>query len=132
MPEPDESPLPADSSGPPEASRRPKASSTAVLIREADRMRTGVDAAILTVSTGTLSLSTRGKFALDEQVKIRLRNVVQRFKTETRGLVKKIDPCDDGSATLDIELLTRLSALDVSLVKMGIASPQSGSRSKWV
>jgi hypothetical protein len=132
MPDPDEVPSPADSSGSSEASNRPKASSTAVLIRESDRMRTGIDAAILKVSTGTLSLSTRGQFALDEQVKIRLRNVVQRFKAETRGLVKKIEPCDDGSATLDIELLTRLSALDVSLVKMGIASPQSGSRSKWV
>jgi hypothetical protein len=132
MPDPDEVPLPPDSSPRPGASRPHRASSTGLVIREADRMRTGIEAVVLDVSTGFLSLWTNGRFALEEQVKIRLRNVVQRFEKEARGLVKKIDSNEDGSTIVGIELLTRLSALEVSLVKMGIASPDAGSGSKWV
>jgi hypothetical protein len=95
-------------------------------------MRTGIEAAVLDVSTGFLSLSTRGRFAVDEPIKIRVRNVVQRFEKEARGLVRTIDARDDGSTTLGIDLLTRLSALEVSLVKMGIASPDAGSATRWV
>jgi hypothetical protein len=129
MPEPDEVPAPADLHGAP---RLPKASSTAVVIREADRMRTGIEAAVLDVATGTLTLLTHGQFAVDEQIKIRLKNVVQRFAKETRGLVRKVTANGDGPTTLSVELLSRLSALEVSLVKMGIASSQEGSTSKWV
>jgi hypothetical protein len=137
LPDPDEIPPATDSSQPsetppPSPPRAPRASSTAVVVRESDRMRTGIDAGVLDVSTGTLSLSTQGRFAVDEQVKIRLRNVVQRFEKETRGLVQKIESDDDGSTTLTIELLSRLSALEVSLVKMGIPSPNAGSGSEWV
>jgi hypothetical protein len=132
MPEPDEVPPPADPPKPSQPPRAPKASSTARLVRESDRMRTGIDAVVLDVSTGSLSLYTQGQFAVDEQVKIGLKNVVQRFEKETRGLVRKIGTNADGSTTLDIELLSRLSALEVSLVKMGAASPQADSGSKWV
>jgi hypothetical protein len=132
MPEPDEVPPPLDPPQPSEQPRAPKASSTARLIRETDRMRTGIDAVVLEASTGSLSLYTQGQFAVDEQVKIRLKNVVQRFEKETRGLVRNIGAHPDGSTVLGIELLSRLSALEVSLVKMGIASPQADSGSKWV
>jgi hypothetical protein len=132
MPDPDEVPPPLDPPKPADPPRAPKGSSTAVLIRESDRMRTGIDGVVLEASTGTLSLYTQGQFTIDEQVKIRLKNVVQRFEKETRGLVRTIAANADGSTTLGIELLSRLSALEVSLVKMGIASPQSDSGSRWV
>ena len=108
----------------------PRASSTAVIVRENDLMRAGVDAAVLNVSMEFLSLATRGDFALEEQIKIRLRNVVQRFEKEARGAVRKIETGDGGSTILGVELLTRLSPLEVSLVKMGI--PSSHSPPKWV
>jgi len=95
-------------------------------------MRTGIEAVVLDVSTGFLSLWTSSQFTLEEQIKIRLRNVVQRFEKEARGLVKKIDPNGDGSTIVGVELLTRLSPLEVSMLKMGIASPDAGSGSKWV
>jgi hypothetical protein len=132
MPEPDEVPPPLDPPKPSEARRAPKASSTARLIRQSDRMRTGIDAVVFDVSTAYLSLYTQGQFVVEEQVKVRLKNVVQRFEKETRGLVRKIDANADGSTVLGIELLSRLSALEVSLVKMGIASPEADSGSKWV
>jgi hypothetical protein len=91
-----------------------------------------MEAVLLDVSTAFLSLRTQGSFALDEQVKIRLRNVVQRFEKEARGTVRKAEPTDDGSTIVGIDLLTRLSPLEVSLLKMGIVSHQSGSGSKWV
>ncbi len=95
-------------------------------------MRTGTDAAVLDISMSSLLLSTRGPFTVDEQIKIRLRNVVQRFEKEARGVVRKVDANADGSTTLTLELLTRLSALEVSLLKMGIATGQAGSGSRWV
>jgi hypothetical protein len=123
---------PADAPPPSQTPRPPKASSTALLIRESDRMRTGIDAVVLEAATGSLSLYTLGQFAIDEQVKVRLKNIVQRFEKETRGLVRKIDTNADGSTVLAIELLSRLSALEVSLVKMGVPSPEADSGSKWV
>jgi hypothetical protein len=132
MAESDEGPAADDPPRQPQSLGPAKASSTAVLVREADRMRTGMEAAVLDVSTGFLSLRTRGTFALDEQVKVRLRNIVQRFEKEARGTVRKAESGEDGSTIVEIDLLTRLSPLEVSLLKMGIASPQSGSGSKWV
>ncbi len=126
MSDSDEVPAPDD---PP---RPPKASSTALIVRESDKMRTGTDAAVLDISMSSLLLSTRGPFTVDEQIKIRLRNVVQRFEKEARGVVRKVDANADGSTTLTLELLTRLSALEVSLLKMGIATGEAGSGSKWV
>jgi DNA phosphorothioation-dependent restriction protein DptG len=132
MPDSDQVPSSADSSQPPDAARPVKGSSTAVIVRESDRMRTGTDAAVLDISMSTLLLSTRGIFAVEEQLKIRLRNVVQRFEKEARGVVRKCESNADGSTTVTVELLTRLSALEVSLLKMGIASGQAGSASRWV
>ncbi len=132
MPDSDEVPSPPDSLRQPEAFRPAKANTTALLICDADKMRTGTEAAVLEVSTAFLSLSTRGRFAVDEQVKIHLQNIVQRFEKETRGLVRKIDSSEDGSTTVGIELLTRLSALEVALLKMGIGSSPGGSGSRWV
>jgi hypothetical protein len=128
MSDSDEVPVPAPNDPP----RPPKASSTAMIVRESDKMRTGTDAAVLDISMSSLLLSTRGPFTVDEQIKIRLRNVVQRFEKEARGVVRKVDANADGSTTLTLELLTRLSALEVSLVKMGIATGQDGSGSRWV
>jgi len=132
MPEPDEVPAPAETPETHGSPRLPKASSTAVVIREADRMRTGIEAAVLDVETGMLTLLTYGQFTVDEQIKIRLKNVVQRFEKLTRGLVRKATAGETGVTTLNVELLSRLSALEVSLVKMGIASSEEGSTSKWV
>jgi hypothetical protein len=117
---------------PDDAPRPPKASSTAQIVRESDKMRTGTDAAVLDITMSSLLLSTRGPFTVDEQIKIRLRNVVQRFEKEARGVVRKVDANADGSTTLTLELLTRLSALEVSMLKMGIATGQAGSGSRWV
>jgi DNA phosphorothioation-dependent restriction protein DptG len=103
-----------------------------MIVREADKMRTGTDAAVLDISMSSLLLSTRGPFAVDEQIKLRLRNIVQRFEKEARGVVRKVDVNADGSTTLTLELLTRLSALEVSMLKMGIATGEAGSGSKWV
>lgn len=117
---------------PDDAPRPPKGSSTALIVRESDKMRTGTDAAVLDISMSSLRLSTRGPFTVDEQIRIRLRNVVQRFEKEARGVVRKVDANADGATTLTLELLTRLSALEVSLLKMGIATGQAGSGSRWV
>jgi hypothetical protein len=126
--------VPAASDSPrlPEPGGPIKASSTAVIVRESDKMRSGTDAVLLDISTSSLRLSTRGSFVIEEQIKIRLRNVVQRFEKEARGIVRQVDSRDDGSITLALELLTRLSALEVSLLKMGIASGQAGTGTRWV
>ena|SRR5579863_1883398 len=128
-------PTPSPSSSSPAGQPAPgpsNSSSKAIIVRESDRLRTGLAAEVLDVSTAVLSLGTRDSFALNEAIKIRLRNVVQRFEKETRGAVQRIESGEDGSTTIHVELMTRLTPLEVSLLKMGIASPESRSGPKWV
>jgi hypothetical protein len=139
MPDSDEVPLPVEPSrtaGEPSRKpadpRLPRASTTAVVIRESDRMRTGIDAAVLGIAMDSLTLRTLGTFAVEELLKIRLKNIVQRFEKETRGVVRQSDTNVDGSTTVRVELLSRLSALEVSMLKMGIASGEAGAGPKWV
>jgi hypothetical protein len=132
MPNPDEVPSPRDPVRETGARKPPKASTTAQIVRESDRMRAGIEAAVLDVAMPSLTLRTCGSFAVEEPLKIHLKNVVQRFEKEARGVVRTVHAGEDGSTTIGIELLTRLSALEVSLLKMGIHSGPGESETRWV
>lgn len=110
-----------------------KRGTVAQIVLESDMMRSGSDALLLDISTGFLTLRSPGKFAPDDQIKIRLRNDVQRCQKETRGTIRTVDTSEDGSSTFVVELFTRLTPLEVSMLKMGVGLPDVGeSGSKWV
>jgi hypothetical protein len=45
---------------------------------------------------------------------------VQRFEKEVRGLIRQIAPIDAQNERLTVELFTRLTPVEVGVLKMGI------------
>jgi hypothetical protein len=126
VPDPDKS---AAAPSPP--TRRRKASTTAQITREGDMMRAGVDGVLIDMSIESVTLEAHGKFAPGDQLKIRLQNIVQRCEKEVRGAVRKAEPAVEGSMLVTIELFTRLTPLEMSLLKMGVARSDDDSQ-KWI
>jgi hypothetical protein len=110
----------------------PPMHSTALLVRETDLMRTGIESDLLEITSESLMLRTKEPFAVNDAVKIHLVNPIQRCDKETRGMVREVRGQANGSVILSIELLTRLTALEASLFKMGIPSQDTDSKPRWV
>ena len=107
-------------------------SAGAVIIRETDFMRLGIDARVRNVSLGGLGIDAEEPLELNEQVKIQLRNDVQRFEKEVRGIVRHVTWLENGVIRIGIELLLRLTPLEVSMLRMGIKSEDSEQATRWV
>jgi hypothetical protein len=108
----------------------PKASTTARVIREMDMMRAGYDAALRGVSASQLILEGPPGLSPQDQIKINLHHVVQRFEKEVRGLVRQIEPIEDQLERITVELFTRLTPIEVQVLKMGI-EVSSGAEKRW-
>jgi hypothetical protein len=129
-PEPPQQP----SQGPEPPGRRstPPMHSTARLVRETDLMRRGIESDLLEVTGESLKLRASGQFAVNDSVNIHLVNPVQRCQKQTRGVVREIQQNPDGSFLLTVELFARITALEVSLFKMGIPPQDADSKPRWV
>ena len=90
------------------------------MVRANDLMRTGVHGTLLDVSHSELGFSIEEPPELNEQIKLVLRNDVQRFEKATRGTVRQIDARSDGTFYVSVNLLLRLTPLDVSLLRMSL------------
>lgn len=124
---PDEAPA-AKKSG---AKAQQTASATARIIRETDMMRTGLDAVVRGVTPTELVVESSPGLKVQDQIKIQLHHVVQRFDKEVRGLVRQVEPRDAESERVTVELFTRLTPVEVGVLKMGIdVSGSTGPR--WV
>ena len=67
---------------------------------------------------------------IGEQIKVRLENVIQRFEKEVRGVVRHSLACQDNEHCYGVELYTRLTPLEVSLVRAYVMpEPESGDGS---
>ena len=104
----------------------------AVVIRDSDFMRSGIDGRVRNVSLGGLGLDLPEPLQLNEQVKIQLRNDVQRFQKEVRGVVRHVTYLQEGVVRVGIELLLRLTPLEVGLLRMGIKADGERSTTQWV
>src|SRR5690349_7603232 len=62
----------------------------AMVLRDDDVMRIGVLVRLNTVNAASLSIISPVLLRLGEQVKIKLRNDVQRFATELRGVARRL------------------------------------------
>ena len=107
-----------------------KASTTARVIREMDMMRAGYDAVLRGVSTSQLILEGPPGLNPQDQIKIKLNHVVQRFDKEVRGLVRQIEASDGQFERITVELFTRLTPIEVQVLKMGIEL-SSGVEKHW-
>jgi hypothetical protein len=95
-------------------------------------MRGGCDALLTELATGLALLQVRTELELNEQLKIRLQNIVQKCEKDLRGVVRKSERLVNGAIAIEVELFTRLTPLEVSMLKMGIASPDADTAPKWV
>ena len=105
----------------------------ALVIRETDAMRDGIRGLLREVSMAKLVVGLPQELPVGEQINLRLRNLVQRFRKEARGVVRQAEPDKDRADEylIEIELFTRLTPLEVSLLRMGIREDtQRGPR--WV
>jgi hypothetical protein len=110
---------------------KPTASTTARVIREMDMMRAGYDALLRGVSASQLVLEGPPGLSPQDQIKIKLRHVVQRFEKEVRGLVRTIEPLDGQIERITVELFTRLTPIEVSVLKMGIDASSGNTGKRW-
>ncbi|HET6324263.1 MAG TPA: hypothetical protein VFG04_06150 [Planctomycetaceae bacterium] len=131
MSDAEQTPEPLPPAQQPQAASRRTAGATARIIREMDMMRAGLDAILRDVSAGQLALECPPGLKVQDQIKIKLHHVVQRFEKEVRGLVRKIEPIDAQSERLTVELFTRLTPVEVGVLKMGIDVDQNAGP-RWV
>jgi hypothetical protein len=131
MSDADQTPDPAPSANEPSPHAQPSASTTARIIREMDMMRAGYDAVLRGISTSQLILEGPPGLNPQDQIKIQLHHVVQRFDKEVRGLVRTVEPIDAQLERITVELFTRLTPIEVSVLKMGIDASSGKTEKRW-
>jgi transcription termination factor NusB len=131
MSDADQTPDPAPSANKPGPQAQQSASTTARIIREMDMMRAGYDAVLRGVSTSQLILEGPPGLNPQDQIKIKLRHVVQRFEKEVRGLVRTIEPIDAQLQRITVELFTRLTPIELSVLKMGVDASSGKTEKRW-
>jgi PilZ domain len=105
----------------------------ATIYRDNDAMRKGIPCKLHDVSIAGLGLNVEEvDLGLMEPVKVRLQNDVQRFDKEVRGIVRHISVLYDGMYRVGIELGSRLTPLEVSLLKVRPMTGENDGGSTWV
>jgi hypothetical protein len=103
-----------------------------IVLRDTDVMRVGLRVRLYSIKSSALSIISPIPLRLGEQVKVKLRNDVQRFATELRGVARRLAPTDDDNFLVGIELFSRLMPLDVMMLRRaGVADVQYAGKI-WV
>jgi len=131
MSDTEQTPNPIPPAKQPSPQAQPSASTTARIIREMDMMRAGYDAVLRGISTSQLILEGPPGLNPQDQIKIKLHHVVQRFDKEVRGLVRTVEPIDAQLERITVELFTRLTPIEVSVLKMGIDASSGKTEKRW-
>jgi hypothetical protein len=96
-----------------------------LIMRDADAMRVGLCVKLGSIRAAEIEVISTVPLRINEQVKIRLRNDVQRITAELRGAARSITLRDDGAYLIRLELFTRLMPLDVmSLRRAGVTDAE--------
>lgn len=88
-----------------------------IILRDCDAMRIGLRVGLQAICASALGIVSPVPLRVGEQIKIRLRNDVQRFVTELRGAVRRLEATNDGNYRAGIELYSRLMPLDVMMLR---------------
>jgi len=103
-----------------------------IVLRDTDVMRIGLRVRLYSIKSSSLSIISPMPLRLGEQVKVKLRNDVQRFATELRGVARRLAPTADDNFLIGIELFSRLMPLDVMMLRRaGVADVQYAGKI-WV
>jgi hypothetical protein len=126
-----------DAGSRPRAPERPKrlkhlGKAETLVLRDSDTMRAGLRVRLESIRAACLEVVSPVPLRINEQVKIRLRNDVQRITAELRGSVRWCVPRDDGSFLVELELFTRLMPLDVMALRRAGATDVMLTDKIWV
>lgn len=113
------------------ATNRHSSYTRVVVVRDTDVMQFGLKGDLKDVSPFGLGIELDEPLSIGEQIKIEVEHVVQRFKKQVRGIVRHVHTTEQGQSRIGIELFTRLTPLDVSILKMG-ASKDDDQQSQWL
>jgi len=102
------------------------------VFRDNDPMRAGVLVNLADISRDGLGLLTDVQFRDDEQLRIRVKNEIQRFTRELRAVVRWQVPMGDGMRRVGVELFTRLGPLELMMLKRAGVCDTSANGSRWV
>ena len=97
-----------------------------------DAMRSGQQVRLEAIHASALSIVASASFRRGEQLKIRLRNDIQRITADLRGAVRRIGLRDDGAYLVEIDLFTRLMPLDVMALRRAGATDVELPDKIWV
>lgn len=103
-----------------------------IVLRDSDVMRLGLRVGLQTICASALGIISPVGLKAGEQIKIRLRNDVQRFATELRGAVRQQEATEDGKFLIAIELFSRLMPLDVMMLRRAGISDVTYVGKIWV
>jgi hypothetical protein len=97
--------------------KTPPANCRASILRDDDKMRLGISAAIKTAATQTLVLSTMVPHTVGEAVRVECENVLMRFRKRVEGTVTESTAQSDGVFLVTIDLRLRLTPNDVRMLR---------------
>jgi hypothetical protein len=104
----------------------------AEIIRDSDPLRHVFRVELIDVSMTGIGIVAATPLKPDERVRVRLRNVVQRFLKEARGVVRWTTPDPGGAFRIGVELSAPFTAVDMQMLRRaGIGTKDDTSR-QWV
>jgi hypothetical protein len=130
----EDEPVQAQSSGAADRRRHARHAGRAMaeIVRESDPLRHVLRVELIDVSITGIGIATSTILKPDERIRVRLRNVVQRFLKEVRGVVRWTTPDTGGAFRVGIELLAPFTAVDLQMLRRaGIGTKDEASR-VWV
>lgn len=104
----------------------------AEIVRESDPLRHVLRVEMIDVSISGVGFVSSMMLRPEERLRVRLRNVVQRFLKEVRAVVRWTMPTADGQYRIGVEVLQPFTALEMQMLRRaGVNTPAETSRN-WV
>lgn len=102
------------------------------VVRDSDPLRHVLRVELLDVSMAGVGFLIVNRLNNQERLKVRLRNVVQRFLKEVRGVVRWSVEMPDGKFRVGVELLSPFTAADMQMLKRAGIDRAADSSKSWV
>jgi hypothetical protein len=104
----------------------------AEVVRDSDPLRHVLRVELLDVSVTGVGILVGAQLNQQERVRVRLRNVVQRFLKEVHGIVRWIETTPDGKFRVGVELSSPFSAVDMQMLKRAGIGTSGDSKRTWI
>jgi hypothetical protein len=104
----------------------------AEVVRDSDPLRHVLRVELLDVSMTGVGILVGAQLNQQERVRVRLRNVVQRFLKEVRGIVRWTEATPDGKFRVGIELSSPFTAVDLQMLRRAGIGTSGDSARTWV